>query len=221
MKTVVAKCAICDEPIWMDLPDGSDGDDPQLLRCEFAAAAEDHLRLHPAPVRARFWLRRYLDELVVPVDRATAVKRIYAELRSLWGDQDARGIYAVDEVLGGASMYRLWLAADRCSYSKCRHSEAVERPVPGTTDGAWRNQLLARYFPPAHWKGTAREWRQLVVVVTHNCTCTSRRGRTATCGAHRLLTDPASLDRLVFGRRIARRVIQEEFSDAPQAELAA
>jgi hypothetical protein len=220
MKTALARCAICDEPIWMDLPDGSDGDDPELLRCEFAQVAEDHLRSHPAPVRARFWLRRYLDELV-PADRAMAVKRIYAELRRLWGDQDARSIYTIDEVLGCASMYRLWLAADHCSYGRCRHSEAVELPVPGTTGGVWHNQLLARYLPPVEWKGTAREWRQLVAVVTHNCTCSSRPKRTTTCGAHRLLTDPGSLDRLVFGRSISRRVSREEFSDAPQAELAA
>jgi hypothetical protein len=71
------------------------------------------------------------------------VKRIYAELRCLSGDQDARGVYAIDEVLRGASMYRLWLAANRCSYNKCRHSESVEPPVLGTTAGVWRNQLLA------------------------------------------------------------------------------
>jgi hypothetical protein len=220
MKTVVARCAICDQEIWMDLPRDSGGDDPDLLRCEVAAVAEDHLRSHPAPEHARFWLRRHLDELS-PGDRAIAVKRIYAALRRLWGDEDIRGMYAIDEVLGNSSTYRLWLAANRCSYAKCRHSEAVELPVRETTDGAWPDQFLARYLPPARWKGTAREWRQLMVVVTRNCTCSSRRAQTARCGAHHLLADPASLDRLVFGRRIARRLIQEEFSNAQQAGLAA
>jgi hypothetical protein len=220
MKTGVGRCAICDEEIWMDLPSDSGGDDPELLRSELAAVAEDHLRSHPAPEHARFWLRRHLDELS-PGDRAVAVKRIYAALRSLWGDEDIRGSYAIDEALGSASIYRLWLAANRCSYGKCRHREAVKPGLPRPSDGAWRSQLLARYLPPAQWKGTAREWRQLMVVVTRNCTCSSRRAQTARCGAHRLLADPASLDRLVFGRRLARRLIQEEFSNAQQAGLAA
>jgi hypothetical protein len=220
MKTVVARCAICDEPIWMDLSSDSGGDDPELLRYEFAAVAEDHLRSHPAPEHARFWLRRHLDELL-PGDRAMAVKRIYAELRCEWGDEDIRGIYAIDEVLGSSSTYRLWLAANRCSYGKCRHAEAVERATPGTSDRTWRMRLLGCPAPPGHWKGTVHEWRELLAVVTRNCTCSSSQARSAVCPAHRLLTDSGALDRLVFGRRIARHLIHEEFSNAQQAGLAA
>ena len=104
---------------------------------EFEAAAEAHVLSHPEPVRDLFFLRRSLDDLR-PDERAEAVKDIYTELRSLWGDQDCRGSYSIEEVLGSADIYRLWLDADHCAYSRCKHTEGVVAPA----DPALLNRLV-------------------------------------------------------------------------------
>ena len=184
---------------------------------EFEAAAEGHLRTHPKPVLAHFWLGRFLDDLR-PDERALAVKQIYSELLALWGDQDSRGIYSIDEALSTPSMYRLWLAANRCSYRACRHA-AESRPdrenrSPGNGHISWHRELLGRILPPLQWKGTSREWRELSNAVTNNCTCPASRTRSAHCPAHQLLDDRGSFNRLLFERRMASRLAREEFIGA-------
>lgn len=217
MKFPVATCAICDGPICMELPDTSGGVDPMQLEQEFETAAEEHLRTHPKPVLARFWLRRFLND-VCPDERALAVKQIYTELLALWGDQDKRGMYTIEEALGTPSLYRLWFAANRCSYRLCRHAAESapdrENRLPGIGNIAWHRELLGRILPPPQWKGTSREWRELSKAVTHNCTCPSSRTRSAQCSAHKLLEDRGSCNRLLFGRRMASRLEREEFIDA-------
>ena len=216
MKLPVATCAICGEPIWMDLSGNPGRAELADLEEEFNAVAEEHLRTHPGPVQARFWLRRFLDD-VRPSERAVAVKRIYSELRSLWGDQDSRGLYTIDEALGAGCVYRLWLDADRCSYSACRHAEAFSQPRSGgTANGgvAWRRQLLGLILPPPPWKGTSGEWRQLVAAVGGNCSCPSTVAQSGVCLAHRMLADPSCFNRLLFGRRMAHRLEREEFSES-------
>jgi hypothetical protein len=97
------------------------GIEPDLQE-ELTAATEEHMRSHPEPVQARFWVRRFLED-IPPGERAFALKKIYIDLRALWGDQDARGALSIDEALGALSIYRLWTDANRCSYAKCRHAE--------------------------------------------------------------------------------------------------
>ena len=112
----------------MDPAQPVDASDVPRWKREFEAAAEAHVLSHPEAVRDLFLLRQSLDDLL-PDERAEAVKEIYTELRSLWGDQDCRGQYTMEEVLGNAHMYRLWLDANRCAYSRCKHAEGVAAPA--------------------------------------------------------------------------------------------
>ena len=215
VKFPVATCSICDEPICVELPDTSASGDPTRLGQEFEAAAEEHLRTHPKPVLARFWLRRFLDDMR-PSERALAVKQVYSELLALWGDQDSRGIYSIDEALGTSSMYRLWVAANRCSYRACRHAAESRSDSENRSPGhniSWPRELLGRILPPPHWKGTSREWRKLSNAVADNCTCSLSRTRSAHCSAHQMLDNSGLCGRLLFGRRMASRLQREEFVD--------
>ena len=64
--------------------------------------------------------------------------------------------------------------------------------------------------------GTEGEWRQLCAAVENNCTCADRPYFVdADCSAHQLLETQRSLDRLLFARRIATRLLQEELSASP------
>ena len=201
----------------MELPDSSGSVDALQLQHDFEALAEEHVRTHPHAVQVRFWLRRFLED-VPPGDRALAVKEIYSELRVLWGDQDSRGVYTIDEALGTPTLYRLWLAANRCSYPACRHAADSppdrESRLTGTGSVAWHRELLGRILPPPQWNGTSREWRELSNSVIRNCTCSSGSARSANCSAHQLLEDGGSFNRLLFGRRMASRLHREEFSSS-------
>ena len=54
------------------------------------ALMEEHLRTHPEPLRARLWLRRFLEDLL-PRERAEAAKRIYSRLRQVWATRTVMG----------------------------------------------------------------------------------------------------------------------------------
>ncbi len=214
MKVQLARCAICDEPICIEIPSDPGEADITALTREFNALAEEHLRTHPKAVLARFWLRRFLDD-IPPTDRAVATRMIYSELLSLWGDQDRRGTYTIDEALGTTCVYRLWLDANRCSDSLCRHAEVLPDPITEdtTSDGLVSNaRLVGLIVPPPPWNGTVREWRQLVAAVTANCTCTSANAGSAPCPAHRMLANATCFNRVLFGRRMAERFEREEFA---------
>jgi hypothetical protein len=195
VKTVVATCGICGEPISVELP-GADDFDMTRLQHEVHDAAEAHLHSHPAPEQARFWLRRFLDD-VQPSERAIAVRGIYGQLRELWGDQDGRGVYSIDEVLGACAVYRLWLAANRCGYARCAHGNADLSDAP-----------------PAAWPGTEDEWLEIERAVVHHCTCQPGAPQPR-CSAHDLLVHDTTLNRLLFAHRIAGRLEAEEFSTHP------
>ncbi len=61
------------------------------------------------------------------------------------------------------------------------------------------------------WHGTSTEWNELGEAVTHNCTCGERTDSLAPrCSAHQLLDEQRALDRLLFTRRIAATLVQEE-----------
>jgi hypothetical protein len=71
------------------------------------------------------------------------------------------------------------------------------------------------------WRGTTSEWHALLAAVTRNCECGGEWGLCMyPCSAHTLITDgdQHALDRLLFARRIAPRLVAEEFR--PSRELA-
>jgi hypothetical protein len=90
-------------------------------------------------------------------------------------------------------------------------ARAKVAPEPQTTI-TWHRQLLERILPPPSWNGTSREWRALAAAVANNCTCTSRSAQSVRCAAHRLLEDSARLNRLLYVRRMARRLQHQEFA---------
>jgi hypothetical protein len=68
----------------------------------------------------------------------------------------------------------------------------------------------------AVWHGTLSERRALFNAMRHNCTCEfGRMGvRLSTCAGHHMLNeDQRALDGLLFARRIAGRLRQEEGLD--------
>jgi hypothetical protein len=130
--------------------------------------------------------------------------------------QDRTGVYSIDELLGQAGFYRLWLEANRCSDDDCHHAEELAPGTTPETDRAvsWNEQLLGSILPPPHWSGTSGEWRQLAAAVNRNCTCPSAHvRRLRRCPAHSLLADRGLANRLLFGRHMAIRLRFEEFSD--------
>jgi hypothetical protein len=121
MKQQAATCEICGEPIYVETQGVAAGL-PGGLDASLERAAAEHLLTHPSPVLQRFLLRKHLDELS-PSVRPIAVKQVYSQLRQLWGDEDTRGVYSIDEALGSAALYRLWTSASRCTWDGCRHTE--------------------------------------------------------------------------------------------------
>jgi hypothetical protein len=120
MKRQAAICEICGETIYVELEEVTAGRVSGYYASVQKAAAE-HLATHPSPVVERFLLRKHLDELE-PSVRPIAVKQVYSQLRELWGEDDARGVYAIDEALGSAAMYQLWCTAGQCTWDNCRHA---------------------------------------------------------------------------------------------------
>lgn len=66
---------------------------------------------------------------------------------------------------------------------------------------------------PVVFPGDPQESLALAAAAQHHCACVydQQTGlRTGTCGPHQLFSDPATLRRLVFDRRIAARLKEEE-----------
>ncbi len=71
-----------------------------------------------------------------------------------------------------------------------------------------------------NWHGTTAEAASLIKAVVAHCACTvDKQGRrTSVCDSHlMLLADQRALDGLLFARRIASRLIDEEFERTPVA----
>jgi hypothetical protein len=67
------------------------------------------------------------------------------------------------------------------------------------------------------WHGTYEESVELLHAISRNCACVLGDGgvRLQQCGAHQMLTDSQrSFDGLLFVRRMAARLRQEEFGEA-------
>ena len=61
------------------------------------------------------------------------------------------------------------------------------------------------------WHGTEREERELLSAIERHCACEAPDGPAGLCTAHSILIgDQATLDRLVFARRIVDRLQREE-----------
>ncbi len=74
--------------------------------------------------------------------------------------------------------------------------------------------------PDRIWHGTSTEWNELGEAVKHNCTCGERTYSLAPrCSVHQLLHEQRALDRLLFARRIAATLIQEEMAEDSVASV--
>jgi len=123
MQEKAAICEICGEEIWIDAgPTPRSGWARGGLQAVVERAAQEHLARHPTAIVERFLLRKHLDELAPDV-RPVAVKQVYSQLRELWGDEDRRPVYSIEEALGDMAVYRLWCNANRCTWKHCRHRE--------------------------------------------------------------------------------------------------
>jgi hypothetical protein len=61
------------------------------------------------------------------------------------------------------------------------------------------------------WHGTQDEYSDLIQAVARNCACDSTGARAQVpCGAHWLLHEQRTVDRLVFARRIFSRLARGE-----------
>ena len=86
-----------------------------------------HLDTHSFAEVLRFEIRQDLEE-VPDEQRPTIVRDIY---RSLLGtmtptgftlnDEDAVGVYSIDEALGDLAVYQLWRNTNHCGLKACRH----------------------------------------------------------------------------------------------------
>jgi hypothetical protein len=64
------------------------------------------------------------------------------------------------------------------------------------------------------WHGTQTEALELLQALSRNCSCvvTAEGVRLSTCAPHQMLSsDQRAVDGLLFGRRIATRLREEEF----------
>jgi hypothetical protein len=178
-------CAICQELIRFEPPAGTL--DKEQLQHAFEQAAQAHLRTHPAVVQARFWLRRFLDD-VAPAERAAAVREIYTELRRLWGATDSVGVYTVADALGAVEVYRLWLAADRCSDDGCRHEEQAGMGDQGSTDAGPGSTPE----PPGSAAGLGSTTARPGSAPARSRSATSRLGRALSAATSGRMRRPAS-----------------------------
>lgn len=87
-----------------------------------------HLKSHSFAEVLRYEIRQDLDQ--VPEDQRPGIIRdVYRTLLGTTEDRvfrlndtDGRAMYTIDEVLGSAETYRLWLTAERCGGAHCTHS---------------------------------------------------------------------------------------------------
>ena len=71
------------------------------------------------------------------------------------------------------------------------------------------------------WNGTTDEALALLHALREHCTCTVSEGRTvAPCAGHHMLArDQRAVDGLLFMRRMAVRLLAEEFEAAPSESV--
>jgi hypothetical protein len=76
---------------------------------------------------------------------------------------------------------------------------------------------------PITWNGTTDEALALLHALREHCTCTVSEGRTvAPCAGHQMLVhEQRAVDGLLFMRRMAVRLLAEEFAVAEAVPLTA
>jgi hypothetical protein len=88
-----------------------------------------HLTTHSFAELLRFEIRQDLDQ-VPEEQRPSIVRDVYRGLlgRTVDGrfrldEPDSRGVYTIDEALGGLEVYQMWRSANRCGDPRCaQHS---------------------------------------------------------------------------------------------------
>jgi hypothetical protein len=123
---MIKPCGICGGLVRSDFPSNLH---PHTKAALVASDMQAHMRTHSFAELLRFEIRQDLEE--VPEDQRPAIVRdIYRSLlgtttgtRFTLGDADARGDYAIDEVLGDIDLYRLWRSANSCGHADCHQHE--------------------------------------------------------------------------------------------------
>jgi len=70
------------------------------------------------------------------------------------------------------------------------------------------------------WHGTQTEALELLQALSRNCACvvTAEGVRVSVCAPHEMLSsDQRAIDGLLFARRIAPRLLSEEFHPSPES----
>ncbi|MDQ6669361.1 MAG: hypothetical protein M3069_01110 [Chloroflexota bacterium] len=87
-----------------------------------------HLDTHSFAEVLRFEIHQDLED-VPDEQRPTIVRDIYRSLlgttthsRFALNDEDAVGVYSIDEALGGLELYQLWRNANSCGLKTCTHA---------------------------------------------------------------------------------------------------
>jgi hypothetical protein len=121
---IVSTCRLCGDLVRSDVP-AAWHPGKRARRAE--RDMEAHLMTHSFAELLRFDIRQDLDQ-VPEEQRPTIIRDIY---RSLLGttrnkhfalnDTDGKGVYSIDEALGGIATYQLWRSASRCADPRCQH----------------------------------------------------------------------------------------------------
>lgn len=84
------------------------------------AARRAHIRSHTAAELGRASIWRRVRALAG--GRCVLARWAEQELYQDWGDQDRRGVHAIDSVLDAPALHRLWHDTVRCTWPACRHA---------------------------------------------------------------------------------------------------
>ena len=122
--TMINTCGICGHEVESKVPANWH---PSKLLLWAERDMQAHLRTHSFAELLRYEIRQDLDE--VPDEaRPSIVRDVYRQLLGsqceggyALGDADGRGVYSIDEALGGLDLYRLWRAASQCGLKTCEH----------------------------------------------------------------------------------------------------
>jgi hypothetical protein len=97
-------------------------------------------------------------------------------------------------------------------------SQRVTDTLKAST-GQWRSALMARRIT---WHGTTDEALALLHALREHCECRVDHGRTVTpCASHSMLArDQRAVDGLLFMRRMAVRLLAEEFDIGSKTAIA-
>jgi CheY-like chemotaxis protein len=113
----IGTCPICGRTAYAETGDALGvSESVELLH----AARRAHIRSHAAAEIARAPLWRRIRAM--PGGRRILSRWVDQELHEDWGDQDRRGVHAIDAVLDSPALHRLWQDAVRCGWPACRHA---------------------------------------------------------------------------------------------------